>query len=377
MKVVVAVDSFKGCMSSMEAGRTIRLAMHKVDEELDVEVFPLADGGEGTMEILTRELGGKIVKTFVTGPLGAPVSCEYGIVEKQKLAIIEIAKVAGLTLVPLETRKPLYTTTYGVGEVIRQAIEAGCREFIIGLGGSATNDGGIGMLQALGFGMLDADSKQVRFGAGGLEDLYMITARGAMSELEQCTFHVACDVKNPLCGELGCSKVFGPQKGATLEEVKQMDQWMAHYGKLAKEVRENADINCEGAGAAGGLGFAFSTFLNGKLESGSQIVMDILQLEEAIKESDLVITGEGCIDGQSVMGKGPIHVAKIGKKYNKKVVALAGSIGEDAHLCHDYGIDAYFPILQKTMELEEAMKPEVARNNLMATVIQVMRILSD
>lgn len=377
MKVVVAVDSFKGCMSSMEAGRTIRLAMHKVDEELDVEVFPMADGGEGTMEILTRELGGKIVKTFVTGPLGAPVSSEYGIVADRNLAIIEVAKVAGLTLVPEETRKPLFTTTYGVGEVIRQAIEQGCRDFIIGLGGSATNDGGIGMLQALGFGLLDGDGNQVRFGAGGLEDLYVITTKNALPELAQCTFRVACDVKNPLCGEQGCSTVFGPQKGATSEEVIQMDQWMKKYGKLAKEVVEFADMDCEGAGAAGGLGFAFSTFLNGDLQSGSGIVMDILELEEAIKESDLVITGEGCLDRQSVMGKGPVHVAKLGKKHNKKVIAIAGSIGEDAELCNEYGIDAYFPILQRVIDMEEAMKPEVARENLMATVIQIMRILSD
>ncbi len=377
MKIVVAVDSYKGCMSSMEAGRTIRLAIHKVDEELDVDVFPLADGGEGTMEILTREMGGRIVKTFVTGPLGAPISCEYGIVEGRKLAIIEVAKVAGLTLVPEETRKPLYTTTYGLGEVIRQAIDLGCREFIIGLGGSATNDGGMGMLQALGFGMMDADSRQVRFGAVGLADLYMITARGAMPELEQCTFHVACDVKNPLCGENGCSVVFGPQKGAKEEEIKQMDQWMAHYGKLAKEVIEHADMNLEGAGAAGGLGFAFATFLNGTLESGSKIVMDVMNLEESIKEAELVITGEGCLDGQSIMGKGPIQVAQLGKKYGKKVVAFAGCIGEDAYLCHDYGIDAYFPIIQKAMSLDHAMDPRIARNNLMSTVMQVMRILSD
>ncbi|MGN0438911.1 MAG: glycerate kinase [Lachnospiraceae bacterium] len=377
MKVVVAVDSFKGSMSSMEAGRTIRLAMHKVDEELDVEVFPLADGGEGTMDILTRQLGGKIVKTFVTGPLGAPVPCEYGIVENQKLAIIEIAKIVGLTLVPEETRKPYYTTTYGIGEVIRQAMEAGCREFMIGLGGSATNDGGIGMLQALGFGMLDADSKQVRFGAGGLEDLYMITARSAMAKLKECTFHVACDVKNPLCGKQGCSMVFAPQKGATDEEAKQMDIWMKRYGELAKEVVEHADMDFEGAGAAGGLGFAFATFLNGKPELGSKVILDMLQLEDSIKEADLIITGEGCLDGQTVMGKGPIEVARLGKKYNKKVIAIAGSIGEGAHLCHEHGIDAYFPILQTTMDLGEAMKPETARSNLMATVIQVMRILSD
>lgn len=377
MKVVVAVDSFKGCMTSLEAGRTIRLAIHKVDEEVEVDVFPLADGGEGTLKTLVKEMGGKTVTTYATGPLGAPVECEYGIVEEQKLAIIEMANVAGLTLVPEETRKPLYTTTYGVGELIRQAIDKGCREFIIGIGGSATNDGGIGMLQALGFGMLDADGKQVKFGAGGLEDLYLITARGAMPELSECTFKIACDVTNPLCGENGCSKVYGPQKGATEEEIEQMDKWLSRYGKLAKEVIEDADMEYPGAGAAGGIGFAFRTFLNGSLESGSQLVTDMFLIEEAIKEADLVITGEGCLDGQSVMGKGPVHVAKIAKKYHKKVVALAGSIGEGAEMCNEHGIDAYFPILQRITDLEEAMKTEVARKNLIDTVVQVMRILSD
>lgn len=377
MKIVVAVDSFKGCMSSMEIGRTIRLAMHKVDEELDVEVFPLADGGEGTLHALIYELGGKVIKTFATGPLGAPVSCEYGIVEDQKLAIIEMASVAGLDLVPEETRKPLFTTTYGVGELIKQAVEKGCRDFIIGIGGSATNDGGIGMLQALGFGILDGDGNQVKFGASGLEDLCMITARGKMKELEECRFRIACDVKNPLCGENGCSKVFGPQKGATKEEIEQMDKWLKRYGKLAKEVEEAADINFEGAGAAGGLGFAFHTFLKGELESGSKIVVDALNIEEAIKEADLVVTGEGRIDGQTIMGKAPIQIAKLGKKYDKKVIALAGSIGEDAYLCHEHGMDAFFSIVQGPMSLVEAMRPEVARKNLIATVEQVLRTLSD
>ncbi len=377
MKVVVAVDSYKGCMTSLEAGRTIRLAIHTVDEELDVDVFPLADGGEGTLNVLVNEMGGRLVSTYATGPLGAPVQCEYGIVEDKKLAIIEMAGVAGLTLVPEETRKPLYTTTYGVGELIRQAIDRGCREFIIGIGGSATNDGGIGMLQALGFGMLDADGKQVKFGANGLEELCLITARGAMPELSECTFKIACDVTNPLCGENGCSKVYGSQKGATAEEIEQMDKWLYRYGRLAKEVKEDADIDYPGAGAAGGIGFAFRTFLNASLESGSKIVTDAFMIEDAIKEADLIITGEGCLDGQSVMGKGPVHIAKIAKQYDKKVIALAGSIGEGAELCNDHGIDAYFPILQTAMDLEEAMKVEVARKNLIATVVQVMRILSD
>ena len=377
MKVVVAMDSFKGCMDSLELGRTIRLAMHQVDEELDVEVFPLADGGEGTMKTLTKELGGRIIKTYATGPLGAPVECEYGVIENKKLAIIEMAGVAGLPLVPEETRKPLYTTTYGVGELILQAIDRGCREFIIGIGGSATNDGGIGMLQALGFGMLDSDGKQVPFGAVGLKHLCLITSKEVNKKLSECHFKIACDVENPLCGENGCSYVFAPQKGATKQEIEKMDQWMRRYGNLAKEVREQADMHYKGAGAAGGLGFAFRTFLNADLESGSKIVIDTLGMEESIKESDLVVTGEGCIDGQSIMGKGPIEVAQIGKKYKKKLVALAGCIGKDAAICNEYGIDAYFPIIQRAMHINEAMKPEVARENLIATVIQVMRILSD
>ena len=377
MKVVVAMDSFKGCMTSLEVGRTIRLAIHKVDEELDVEVFPFADGGEGTMKALVSGMGGNIVTTFATGPLGAPVQCEYGIVKDRRLAIIEMATVAGLMLVPEETRKPMYTTTYGVGELIKQAIEKGCREFIIGVGGSATNDGGIGMLQALGFGMLDADGKQVKFGAGGLEDLCMITSRGAMPELSECTFRIACDVTNPLCGENGCSKVFGPQKGATTEEIEQMDRWLGRYARLSKEVKEDADMDYPGAGAAGGIGFAFRTFLNGMIESGGKVITEVLMLEDAIKEADLVITGEGCLDGQSVMGKGPVYIARLAKQYNKKVVALAGAIGEDAELVNDCGVDAYFPILQSVVGLEEAMQPEVARKNLIATVVQVMRILGD
>lgn len=377
MKIVVAMDSFKGCMTSLEAGRAIRYAIHKVDEELDVDVFPLADGGEGTMKALVHNMGGRIVKTFATGPLGAPVECEYGIIEDRKLAIIEAASVAGLTLVPEETRKPMFTTTYGVGELIKQAIDKGCREFIIGIGGSATNDGGIGMLQALGFGILDADGIQVKFGASGLEDLCMITSRGVLPEVFKCRFTVACDVTNPLCGENGCSKVFGPQKGATDEDIMQMDKWLRRYAKLSKEVVENADMDYPGAGAAGGMGFAFHTFLNGELKSGSKIVSELLMIEEAIKEADLVITGEGCIDGQTIMGKGPVHIAKLAKQYNKKVIALAGAVGENAHLVNDYGIDAYFPILQRTIDIESAMRSEIARENLIATTVQVMRILSD
>lgn len=377
MKIVVAMDSFKGSMTSMEAGRVVRKAAHMVDEEIEVEVFPLADGGEGTMETLIYGLGGRIEKLYAAGPLGAPVACEYGIVEKKKLAIIEMAKVAGLTLVPEESRLPLYTTTYGMGELIRHAIGKGCRDFIIGIGGSATNDGGIGMLQALGFGVVDIDGNQVQFGAIGLKELVAITTGGAMPELLECHFQIACDVTNPLCGENGCSYVYGPQKGATDSEIEDMDLWLHKYAEIAKKVNPNANRRAAGAGAAGGMGFAFSTFFNSTLESGSQIVAKTLELERAIEEADLVITGEGRIDGQSAMGKGPMYIAQIAKNYHKKAVALVGCVGDGADLCHEQGIDAYFPILQGPIALEDAMKPEIARKNMEATVIQVLRLLAD
>lgn len=377
MKIVVAMDAFKGSMSSFDAGRVVRKAAHVVDEELEVNVFPLADGGEGTMETLVSVLGGKIERLYVTGPLGAPVQGEYGIVDNQNLAIIEIAKVAGLPLVPEETRHPLYTTTYGVGEVIRHAISKGCRRFLIGLGGSATNDGGIGMLQALGYEFMDSDGEPVQFGGIGLKDLSKILTHNVIPELDGCEFQVACDVKNPLCGEDGCSYVFGPQKGATREEIQDMDGWLRNYSNLAKQVNPKANRHSKGAGAAGGLGFAFQTFLKGELESGSEIVARLLELEDAIADSDLIITGEGCLDGQSAMGKGPMYVASLGKKYQKKTIALVGSIGEGASQCHEGGIDAYFSILQSPLSLSDAMVSSVARDNLEKTVIQVLRLLAD
>lgn len=377
MKIVVAIDSFKGSMTSLEAGKVVRKAAHIVDEELDVQVYPLADGGEGTMETLTASLGGKIVKLYATGPLGAPVPCEYGIVESKKLAIIEMAKVAGLTLVPEETRHPLYTTTYGVGELIRHAIEQGCRDFIIGIGGSGTNDGGIGMLQALGYGMINEDGEQVQFGAIGLKDLVTISDGLVIPELKDCHFQIACDVTNPLCGENGCSYVFAPQKGATPEEVEEMDGWLRKYATLAKTINGKANRHLEGAGAAGGLGFAFQTFMNAELISGGEIVAGLSGLEDGIRDADLVITGEGCLDGQSVMGKGPIHVASLAKKHGKKTIAFAGYIGEGAENCHELGIDAYFSILHKPMDMQMAMDKKNARDNLETAVIQVLRLLAD
>ena len=235
MKVVVAIDSLKESLSSLEAGDAVKRGILNVMPNAEVCVRPLADGGEGTVEALSLGMGGKLVSISVTGPLGQPVDSVYGVLEESKTAIVEMASAAGITLVPENKRNPLHTTTYGVGEIIRDAISKGCRHFIIGIGGSATNDGGIGMLQALGYGMLDKDGKQVDFGARGLKDLVTITDDFVIPELKECTFRIACDVTNPLCGESGCSAVFGPQKGADSAMILQMDQWLERYANLTSE----------------------------------------------------------------------------------------------------------------------------------------------
>ena len=307
MKVVIAVDSFKGSLCSLEAGNAVAEGIKRVNENIETEVCPLADGGEGTVEALTWGMGGEMQTITAVNPLGENIKCQYGIVGKT--AIIEIASTAGLTLLTEQKRNPLYTTTYGVGEMIKHAIQKGCRRFIVGIGGSATNDGGIGMLQALGYGMLDKYGKQVCYGAMGLKELEKITTENVLSELKECTFYIACDVNNPLCGEKGCSAVFAPQKGATKQMVKDMDKWLEKYAVLAKSVSKNADSNVAGTGAAGGLGFAFLAFTNAVLQSGIDIVLKEIDFESKIKTADIVVTGEGKLDKQTVMGKAPIGVA--------------------------------------------------------------------
>ena len=375
MKVVVAIDSFKGSMSSLEAGEAIAKGVKKAHKDAIVEIRPLADGGEGTVEALSIGMGGKLVNVEVTGPAGKSVNAVYGIVESSKTAIIEMSQAAGITLVSGDEKNPLYTTTFGVGEMIKDAIRKGCRHFIVGIGGSATNDCGIGMLQALGYEFLDKDGKQVGFGASGVRDIVSIKDENVIKELEECNFRVACDVNNPLCGDLGCSAIYGPQKGATKEMVADMDAWLLRYSKLVKEKYPNADSENPGTGAAGGLGYAFLNFTNSKLESGIQIVLDETRLEEYVKDADVVVTGEGRLDRQTAMGKAPIGVANIAKKYNKKVIAFSGSVTEDAFVCNEHGIDAFFPILRRIVTLEEAMKSDIAKRNLMDTTEQVFRLL--
>ena len=379
MKVVVAIDSFKGSLSSMEAGQAIEEGVKCVYQNAEVVVRPLADGGEGTVEALVEGMGGIFVNKEVTGPLGEKVEATYGIIESKddlsKTAIIEMSAAAGITLVPEESRNPMNTTTYGVGELILDAIERGCRHFIVGIGGSATNDGGVGMLQALGYDFVTQEGKAISYGGNGLRELVSIEESNVHPTLKECTFKVACDVTNPLCGENGSSAIFGPQKGATPEMVQELDQLLLHYAELSKGINANADRFYPGTGAAGGMGFAFLTYTNATLESGIQIVLTETKLEELIITADVVVTGEGRLDGQTALGKAPIGVAALAKKYQKKVLAFAGAVTPDAKECNQHGIDAFFPILRGVVTLKEAMNKEVAHQNMVDTVEQVFRVV--
>ncbi len=375
MKVVIAIDSLKGSLTSLEAGNAIKEGIEKV-ANATVIVKPLADGGEGTVEALVNGMNGRYEYVTVTGPLESPVECQYGILEESKTAIIEMSGAAGITLVPDSLKNPMNTTTYGVGEVIKDAIKKGCRNFIVGIGGSATNDGGTGMLKALGFDLFDAAGAPIANGAKGLETLHSIGTDHVLPELKECNFKIACDVTNPLCGNNGCSAVYGPQKGATPEMITHMDQLLANYALLTANTFGKDTKDVPGTGAAGGMGFAFLSFLNGKLEPGIQIILHEIKLEEDVKDADIVITGEGRLDFQTAMGKAPIGVAKLAKKYDKKVFAFAGCVTKEAIECNKEGIDAFFPIIRQISTLEEAMKKENAAANLTDTAEQVFRIVS-
>ena len=375
MKITVAIDSFKGSLTSLEAGSAVREAVMRLDGKAEVIVKPLADGGEGTVQALSGREDAENVKITVHGPLMAPVTAEYCILRDTGTAVIEMASASGITLISPEERNPLKATTFGVGEMIADAVKRGCRKFIVGIGGSATNDGGTGMLRALGYEFLNKDKKPVDFGAAGLEALAEIRTENALSELKDCFFNVACDVKNPLCGENGCSAVFAPQKGADSAMAADMDKWLKGYALLAGTVSDKADENAEGAGAAGGLGFAFLAFLNSRLESGIKLILEEIRLEEDVRDSDIVVTGEGRLDSQTVMGKAPVGVAALAKKYGKRVIAFSGCVTEDAEICNEYGIDAFFPVLRSVSTLDEALDKDNAYKNLRAAAYQVFRLL--
>ena len=371
MKVVIAIDSMKGSLSSPEAGKAAAEGIGRVFPEAECRVFPVADGGEGTVEALAYGLGGRFRTVTVTGPLGSPVEARYAILENGT-AVMEMSAAAGITLVPPEQRDPMVTTTYGVGEMIRDAIGQGCRSFLMGIGGSATNDGGAGMLAALGYSLLDKAGQPVPFGARGVEALATLSAEGALPELKECKFRIACDVTNPLCGAKGCSAIYSPQKGARPEDVPVMDGWLSAYAEKLRTVFPRADKNAPGAGAAGGIGFAFLA-LGGELKSGIGLVLSEVGIEDAIREADVVVTGEGRLDAQTVMGKAPHGVALLAKKHGKPVLAFSGCVTEDARSVNEGGIDAFFPIVRGACTLEEAMDTKNAYRNLADTAEQVFR----
>lgn len=374
MKIVIAIDSLKGSLSSMEAGNAIKEGVLKVSPEAQVLVKPLADGGEGTTEALSEGLGGEMVQVEVHGPMDVPVTAAYGWIRENKTAVMEMAAAAGITLVGKE-KQPLHATTYGVGEMIRDAVKRGCRNFVIGIGGSATNDCGIGMLTALGFEFLDASGNPVGIDADALKDVERIRTDHVMPELEECSFRVACDVTNPLCGPNGATFIYGPQKGVTEEMKEKLDQDLGHFAEVTKRCLNADCADMEGAGAAGGLGYAFMAYLKADLRPGIDLVLEAVDMDEAMKGADLVFTGEGRLDHQTAMGKAPVGIAALAKKHGAAVIAFAGSVADGAEACNEKGIDAYFPILRQVVTLDEAMEPQAARRNMTKTAEQVMRLV--
>lgn len=375
MKVVIAIDSLKGSLSSMEAGMAIKDGILAAKPDAEVVVKPLADGGEGTTDALIEGMNGERIDLTVTGPMHTPVDAYYGYLKDTNTAVMEMASAAGITLVPDSEKNPLLATSYGVGEMINDAIQRGCRNFIIGIGGSVTNDGGIGMLKALGVRFLDENGEDAGEGGQALAKVARIDVSGMNPLLKECHIQVACDVNNPLCGENGSTYVYGPQKGVTEDMKKTLDEAMAHFARVTSETLENDYMNTPGAGAAGGLGYAFLAYTGAALTPGIELILDAVGLEEELSGADVVVTGEGRLDFQTAMGKAPVGVARLAKKYNAKVIAFAGSVTKEATACNKEGIDAFFPILRSVCTLAEAMDPVAARNNMTATVEQVFRLL--
>ena len=374
MKIVIAMDSFKGSLSSTEAGYAVADGIKRVFPEAETIVFPVADGGEGTTDALVSGMKGEYRTITVSDPLGRPISARYGVLQDHT-AVIEMAAASGLTLLQPSERNPLFTTTYGFGEMIADAIRQGCRHFILGIGGSATNDCGIGCLQALGFGIHNVAGQQVPYGARGIAQVHSITSDGVIPELRECKFYVASDVTNPLCGERGCSAVFAPQKGADAVMVAAMERDIRHYADVVRQYIPEADPEFPGSGAAGGLGYALHTFLKAELKRGIDVVIQQTGIENAIKTADLVVTGEGRLDAQTVFGKAPVGIALTAKRYHVPVIAFCGCVGAGAEACNQNGIDAFFPILRQICTLEEALETGNGRQNLSDTVEQVFRLM--
>ncbi|MEG3135194.1 glycerate kinase [Rouxiella sp. T17] len=355
MKIVIAPDSFKESLSALEVAKAIESGFREIFPDADYFRLPVADGGEGTVEAMVAATQGKVIKIKVTGPLGEPIDAFFGLSGDEKIAFIEMAAASGLESVPQAKRNPLKTTSYGTGELIKSALDRGVDHCIIGIGGSATNDGGAGMMQALGAKLLDKQGKEIGYGGGALAELATIDVSELDSRIKDCRFEVACDVTNPLTGKNGASAIFGPQKGATPEMVTQLDGYLKQYAEVIKRDLGIEVDNVPGAGAAGGMGAALHGFCQADLRQGIDIVTEALGLDALVKDATLVITGEGRIDSQSINGKVPIGVARVAKRYNKPVIAIGGSLTKDVDVVFDHGIDAVFSVLYSICSLEDAL----------------------
>ena len=375
MKILVAPDSFKGSLTAMEAAENIKRGIHNFDSEINVDLLPMADGGEGTVQSLVDATDGEIIEKEVTGPLGDQVEAFYGLLGDKKTAVIEMAAASGLPLVPEEKKNPLKTTTYGTGELIASALEHGVEQIIIGIGGSATNDAGVGMAQALGAEILDAEGNQVDFGGGNLDQIESMNLNNLDSRLKDVEILAACDVDNPLYGEDGAAYVYAPQKGADTKMVEILDQNLRHFNQITIKELDKDTNKIPGAGAAGGLGAGLVAFLNAELKAGVDIVLEIIDFESRLKDVDLVITGEGMLDGQSIYGKTPVGVSRSAAKKDIPVIAVAGTLGRGVEKVLDHGINAYFSIIDRPAELKEIVErsPELLAN-LSEQVIRTIQI---
>ena len=378
MKIIVAPDSFKGSLSAIQVSEQITKGINHVSPGNNIHCFPMADGGEGTVETIIRAKNGKKVKVVAHDPLKRKINCEFGLIDEGHTAIIEMASASGLVLLKSGERDPMYTTTYGTGELIKSALDYGCTKIIVGLGGSSTTDAGAGMVQALGGRLLDKNKKQVKTGGAFLKNINKIDLSQLDKRLEKCEILAACDVKNPLYGPDGAAYVYSPQKGANPEEVKILDNNLKHFSDvILKEL--NLDVsNIERAGAAGGLGAGLYAFLSAKIVNGFELIKDIVNLEQAIKESDIIIAGEGKIDKTSMSGKAPYGIAKICRKYNKPVIALTGSVDFDYDLLTDSIFDCVVPITDKPMDEHESIKNvKILTENAAKRIMQLIKITSN
>lgn len=355
MKIVIAPDSYKESLSALEVATAIEQGFREIWPDADYVKIPLADGGEGTVEAMVAATAGRLVHVDVTGPLGSNVQAFYGLSGDARSAFIEMAAASGLELVPPGSRDPLKTTSWGTGELIRHALDAGVEHIIIGIGGSATNDGGAGMVQALGARLLDEQNNDIAQGGMGLEALARIDISQLDARLAECRIEVACDVTNPLTGKEGASAVFGPQKGATPEVIARLDQALTHYAHLIDRYLNVEVLELAGGGAAGGMGAALYAFCGAQLRCGIEIVTDALHLDDCVADADLVVTGEGRIDSQTIHGKVPVGVANVAKRYNKPVIGIAGSLTPDVGVVHEHGIDAVFSVIFTICTLDEAL----------------------